>query len=1733
MAIDTTTTQGTPYWDDYTQRGNSSKNYLRVLFQPGRAVQTRELNQMQSAIQNQIDKFGSHIFVEGTPVLDGKIDIDNTVQWVDVTLTSAAATAAADTSRPLIGKKIFARASGTGYDGADVSATIMDYELKSDNDYRLYVRYTSQATDFAGGSRTQADLTLGETIAGFFATNNTAIGTGTGALTTGYALKMHNAKGIYFVKGYFVEAPEQTKYVNTTSSAPLETIQGAVGFLVTEPIITATNDQFLYDNATGSPNFSAPGADRYTIALTLTLISDNTDIDRTKNVQPTTATNTVDVLALGVETKVVQPVDTKYNQLGDAMAKRTFEESGDYALQPFEIDLREHFDTGNNRGKFSSSDGGDKSKFIATLEPSIAYVKGYRVDIQTKQALVQEKARDTDKAEGTKIQALFGSFIEVDGIDFLPKIVNTETYTISTGDSSSSLTVGTEIATCKIRGIEYTGKKYRLYIYDVAKASGNTTNIPISSGRTIAGDAQSADNDTAATQFYGFLNASSQGMVIQNTGENNSIFRLPMDTIKTLTPTGTTTNAIKIPKRETQQNQSVSTNTVVVTLSTGEFYSDSANDYIAVNESTGASIRVEGVALSTVTTTLDTATLTLETGHGASNVDVTYSKRVTGTPGSKTLRTDGSKNVTANTSYSLGDVITLNHSDVISITSVTSAEGSGTDLLENFSFDDGQTVNSYGTSKLIVTKAFQSPVYITYRYLEHTTPGDFFTVSSYPLDDLGAGNLDRAEMTYIGGAFLSDFLDFRHTSHAALDPNGIIEIGGIEFYLPRHDRLVLNAEGTFLYLKGDSMAGTPQPVPDDAMLLYDFDLPAFTNSVQDIQIEYHDNRRYTMRDIGKLEKRVKNLEYYTSLSLLEQATKEKQIFDNTGDRFKNGIYVNEFQGHDGVDVSDPGYAAATDPEAGILRPSFTSQALGVRNTNMDNSSSDATFGSTPKTGAEDMIRLPITSVNTLINQDKASVAVSVNPFDVASWVGDIKLSPSTDEWKDTNRRPDVIIKNDANVQTTLKLMNEKLAAEGTRWNSWNTTWSGKTTTQDLGWMSPAQALSAGVKMTQTTERFRRRRRWWRRSRWRTRTVSHFPTFNGGTLTSRALGRARIHVEQKTETGTAIRTGVKKFATLGPTINRSLGDRVIDTSFIPFIRSRKVYFNATGFKPNTTLYPFFDDEAITDYTFGDSSYSPTEFRDDTVRTDHTDDSPGNLPARTAIVTNSAGKASGHFIIPNSKLKRYRTGEREFRLVDNAQNNLANAATYGTTTYTARGILQTVEQRILSTRKVVVSERQVQQSKTVTRTTAAAKAIRHRDPLAQTFVVNIDEHPNGVFLKDVDLFFSKKHSSLPVRMHIVTAENGIPTQEVVPFSEVEKEPADVNVSPINAATATTFTFDSLVHLSAGVEYAIVVLSNSPEYFLWHSEVGGDDVLTGKRITKNPYTGVALKSANASTWTPDQNKDFKFHMRYAKFNESVLSPTNTYSRTIGNSSTNTSYGNFVTISPANVYGASLSSSNPLRIDAINLISESITLPGTQIKYFLKVKNQANVTTTYEIEPNEVIELDETIKYDDPTQLELYCQLITSDENLTPFLDVTRLSLLTFANTINGGTALTGETAATHGTAKARWLTNFIRLENNASRLDVYTDVERPVPEANVEAYVRFARDGTFIKLDSESIPVTSGFQEVHFRTPDANASDEFNFDLFQIKLVLSTHTAGNPAGDDSASIPRCMNFRAIATS
>ena len=69
-----------PYYDDF----NEAKNYHRILFRPGYAVQARELTQMQSALQAQIDRHGQYAFKDGSRVVNGELSLNVEYDYIKI-----------------------------------------------------------------------------------------------------------------------------------------------------------------------------------------------------------------------------------------------------------------------------------------------------------------------------------------------------------------------------------------------------------------------------------------------------------------------------------------------------------------------------------------------------------------------------------------------------------------------------------------------------------------------------------------------------------------------------------------------------------------------------------------------------------------------------------------------------------------------------------------------------------------------------------------------------------------------------------------------------------------------------------------------------------------------------------------------------------------------------------------------------------------------------------------------------------------------------------------------------------------------------------------------------------------------------------------------------------------------------------------------------------------------------------------------------------------------------------------------------------------------------------------------------------------------------------------------------------------------------------------------------------------------------------------------------------------
>ena len=159
----------------------------------------------------------------------------------------------------------------------------------------------------------------------------------------------------------------------------------------------------------------------------------------------------------------------------------------------------------------------------------------------------------------------------------------------------------------------------------------------------------------------------------------------------------------------------------------------------------------------------------------------------------------------------------------------------------------------------------------------------------------------------------------------------------------------------------------------------------------DIVITETNYKRYTFRDIQYLEDRIKTLEYYTQLSLLESETASMEIRDTSGlSRFKNGFIVDNFASLATADTLHPDYRVSTDFERGQLRPAhYTTQVPLQYSTTSQNVQQ-----------TDEIVTLPYSST-VLIDQPYASAVENVNPFNVFTYTGDIELYPESDNWVDT------------------------------------------------------------------------------------------------------------------------------------------------------------------------------------------------------------------------------------------------------------------------------------------------------------------------------------------------------------------------------------------------------------------------------------------------------------------------------------------------------------------------------------------------------------------------------------------------------------------------------------------------------------------------------------------------------------------------------------------------------------
>jgi len=926
-------------------------------------------------------------------------------------------------------------------------------------------------------------------------------------------------------------------------------------------------------------------------------------------------------------------------------------------------------------------------------------------------------------------------------------------------------------------------------------------------------------------------------------------------------------------------------------------------------------------------------------------------------------------------SFKEGEVVKFEESDVKGV--VTTLDTPSKDISFRYSSSNGQNGEFYNYGVLNRKNGEESPqrkiiAYFTNGSYESTDDGDITTVNSYSSFDysteIQSVNFIRNSDIIDIRPKVSDIVSVSEGDRSPLEfngrtfnitgnsaPNILASNEGIitdfSFYLGRIDRVYLTKDGSF-----QVKYGTPAEIPDkptsvdDALEVASIELPPYLYNVTDASKKFLEHKRYRMVDIKQLENRIKNLEFFTSLSLLETNTANLFVPDANGlNRFKSGFFVDNFTSflaqEDSVDLKN-----SVDFNQKEARPKHYTTQTDL--TQSLTGSGDLRFISPDGTNIKktnDIVTLDYTDVEWL-SQPFGTRSESVTPFIIGFWVGALELLPASDSWTDQVRLEANIVQTEGNFSETLERATRTLNVDPQTgfapaiWNSWVNNWTGQE--EVLG--------------SQTRTALQRRQF----DRGNTR-------FNVTTTTT-----LRDTTRQLFDTGVSTRSGARTVVT-EQFDNESLGDRVISRDLISFARSRNIEFNIRSLKPNTQVYGFFDGVAISDFcipklieinmvsgTFqvgetisgtmrpvgnisgseGDPSitfraaqanhkagafdtateiYSTNPYNSSqtlpsaysststilNVDTFSLCDQPqgafiGNISPEMILVGQTSGAQAivsqvrlisdftssliGSFFVPDPNIitnPRFEVGTKVLTFIDDVNNDLRNASTRATSTFQISGVIETVQENIVSVRNASVQSQNIsdtrdisQRNETVatqvlntevvsTQTQTRTQDLNPPDPLAQTFVV---EDNTGIFFTKCDIFFEQVDNlGIPVIFELRTVENGTPTTNILPLSQSILFPEQVNVSD-DGSVATSFTLPAPVYLEPGIEYAMVVRSASARYRVFISRVGENDLVTQTFVSNQPYLGSLYKSQNGSVWEPSQWEDLKFMIYRADFVE-----------------------------------------------------------------------------------------------------------------------------------------------------------------------------------------------------------------------------------------------------------------------
>ena len=1152
----TNQTFSTTYKDDFSD----SAGFHKILFNSGKALQARELNQLQTILQEQITRFGNNIFREGGVVKPGGVNLNSRYEFVKL---ATGALSNIDISTIL----------NQNVQGGNTSivAKIIEVLPAAESDISvdtLYVQYIN--TGNTGGSTTrrfQAGETLTIPPSGSVTVNvqgtdtveNPAVGTGVQATIL---------SGIYYVAGHFVFTQDLSKIIRQYD----DNANTDIGFKALEQVITAADDVSLYDNQGANPNLTAPGADRYKISLTF---AERTDTNSDENFVH------IATVKKGVIYNVVSDTNA-YNIPNKVIAERIKENSGDYFVKPFYINFEKD---------------SENTHLLLNVSPGVAVVEGYRAERDFTTTLRLPKPTETLSFTNQATQVDFGNYLvvnpSVNGANKkIPNIAVFEKLNLKDSQGGAGNTIGT----ARVKAINEDGNLLRYYLFDVQMNLGESFRNVKSIG-------------TGVSQYFEPVLVNSVPQ-IKDTLINQSLFPLPHTRPKTITPV-----SFAVQRQFDAVSVNVSGEATLSGLASNELFTNEGDWIIGTDSDIFQPSTLTGVANTTLTGGGTGATITGLPPSTSVKV-VAYVNKSNPTHRQKVLTS------TTQIFTVVNKTINLAKADIFTVDEIVKTADSSLSYEDDFILDDGQRDNHYALGKLNLKAGRTAPVgdvTVKFRHFTHQA-GDFFSVNSYDGQGINYGDIPSFRLSNGRRIFLRNFLDFRSVMDSGGEFNdaskgaivnelpqpGTLILSTNEFHLAKTGKLVIDREGVIRFFNGSAGFNPAFPdKPGGTLGLYDIRLNANTINDSDVHVRAIRHKRFTMKDITKIEKRIDKLEEITSLNLLEIDTKHFEVLDSAGnDRTKAGFFVDNFNNHLGSDIVHKEYRASIDPIRHLLRP-----AVEENNVKLVYDSAASLSLGTVRRG--DNIYMSFTE-DLYIDQKDATKAIRINPFNIAIYEGNITLSPASDEWRDIDRLPAVIIPG----ETTLNLQN------AFNWNNWSWSWGG----------IPTDELEIG--------------------------------------------------DQTNEISNSVNRVVSDRV-----IQNLIEDREVQTAFLPFCRSRQIFFKATGLRPNTKHFAFIDGFNLGDLcrleTGGFTHYSTIDTDPgNTLKDVYTHPSGG--PTNN-LVTDGNGEVVGSFIVPNNDDKRVRTQTGlKFKLMDIDVDREADAGSHAAALYTATGYLATMEETYVSTR-----------------------------------------------------------------------------------------------------------------------------------------------------------------------------------------------------------------------------------------------------------------------------------------------------------------------------------------------------------------------------------------------------------------------------------------------------------------